>query len=42
MLRRSEAVADAINLNELGCFRSLKVNRMGLFVNSLRVELTPS
>ena len=42
MLRRSEAVANAINVNQLARFRSLKVNRMGLFVNSLRVELTPS
>ena len=42
MLRRSEAVADAINLNQLARFRSQKVNRIGLFVNPLRVELTPS
>jgi hypothetical protein len=41
MLRRSEAVGDATNVNSSVGFRSRKVNKYAYFVNLLGVELTP-
>lgn len=41
MLRRSEAVGDATNVNSLVGFRSREVNKSAQFVNLLGVELTP-